>query len=229
MRGQSVLLMAALVTLLGACTTVPVGTYFADPRHTTTQKVSDSLHRAALAAGDDPARYSFALVRAEEAQVYRDADATFYVTDGLARLPNRVVDALLAHAVAHEVLEHMDKRRALSLSMSAGFAVAGIMVPGAGLADFLVNPLVVRAVSRDQVLKADAKTVEILRAMGYEAPRRTLASALQTVEAINARKMSTGGLLDTLPPLGDRLAALEPLEPLSSPLAEAQSGSGSGR
>ena len=224
MRRQETLYVAVLVLSLGACATVPRGTYFPDPKQSTTQKVSGGLHRAALAAGDDPALYSFALVKAEEAQVYRDADATLYVTDGLARLPRPIVDALLAHAVAQEVLEHMGQRRALALSMSAGFTVAGILVPGSGLADFFVNPLVVRAVSRDQVLKADAKAVEILRAMGYPAPRRTLASALQTVEAINGKQARSAGLMDTLPPLEERLAALEPLEP--PPLAEARSAPG---
>jgi len=156
---------------------VPSGTYFPDPRHALTQKVSRALHRAALAAGDDPARYSFALVRAEEAQVYADADAVFYVTDGLARLPVPVVEAVLAHEVAREALQHVGRRRALSLSTTAGFTVLGIIFPGAGLADFVVNPLLVRAFSRNQEKQADAKAVEILRAMGYAAPRRALALA----------------------------------------------------
>lgn len=212
------ILPVAVALLLAACATAPAGTYFPDPRQPLTQKVSHALYRAALAAGDDPTRYSFALVRAEEAQVYADADATFYVTDGLAHLSAPVLEAVLAHEVAHEVLRHVGKRRALSLSTTAGFTVLGIIFPGASLADFLVNPLVVRAFSRDQEKQADAKAVEILRAMGYPAPRRALALALQTLNQLNGNP-SSGGLLATHPPLAERLAALEPLEPLP-PLAE---------
>lgn len=221
MRTQRALVLLALALLLVGCAAAPKGTYFPDPRQPATQKISHALYRTALAAGDNPSRYSFALVSAEEAHVYSDADATFYVTDGLTRLPTPAVEAILAHEVAHEVLRHVGRRRALSLSMTAGFTVLGIFFPGASLADFLVNPLVVRAFSRDQEKQADAKAVEILRAMGDETPRRTLALALQTVDRVNGSKQPGDGLLATHPPLAERLAALEPLEPLPSPLAEA--------
>lgn len=207
--------------LLAGCATAPPGTYFPVPSAPDTQKVSHALYRAARAAGDNPDRYSFALVRSAEAQAYSDADATFYVTDGLARQPVHVVEAVLAHEVAHEVLGHAGKRRALSLSMHAGFTVLGIMFPGVGLADLLINPLVVRAFARDQEKEADARGVEILRAMGYEAPRRTLASALEAVEAINRNDEPKGGIWSTHPSITERLAALEPLEPTTAVLADA--------
>lgn len=220
-RRRSVLLAVVATLLLAGCATAPAGTYFPDPKQPDTQKVSHALYRTARAAGDDPTRYSFALVRADEARVYSDTAATFYVTDGLARLPVPVVEAELACEVAHEVLGHLAQRRALSLSVTAGFAALGIVFPGVGLADLLVNPLVVRAFSREQVKEADAKAVEILRAMGYESPRRTLSSALHALDALNGRTTSAGGPLATHPPLAERLAALEPLEPLPLPVAKA--------
>jgi Zn-dependent protease with chaperone function len=223
MRISRAHVLAALVLLSAGCAAAPAGTYFPDPRQPVTQKVSHALHRAALAGGDDPTRYSFALVSSDEALVYADAGATYYVTDGLARLSTPVVEAALAREVAHEVLRHVGKRRVLSLSMTAGFTALGIVFPGAGLADFVVNPLVVRVFSRDQERRADAKAVEILRGMGYEAPRRTLFLALQTVDRVNGKTPQAGGLLATHPPLAERLAALEPLEPLPPVLAETSS------
>jgi Zn-dependent protease with chaperone function len=184
-------------------------------------KVSHALYRAALAAGDSPSRYSFALVASEEANAYSAPDATFYVTDGLARLPAPVVEAILAHEVAHEVLGHAGKKRALQLSISGAFTALGILIPGVGLADFVVNPLVVRAFGRDQEKEADLKAVEILRAMGNPTPRRSLWLALQAVAEVNKEK-EPAGLLAIHPPLKARLAALEPLEPPASPLAQAQ-------
>ncbi|MFQ5828402.1 MAG: M48 family metalloprotease [Candidatus Methylomirabilia bacterium] len=207
--------------LLAGCATAPPGTYFPILSDPDTQKVSHALYRAARAAGDDPDRYSFALVRSAEAQAYSDTDATFYVTDGLAHLPAPVVEAVLAHEVAHEILGHAGKRRALSLSMRAGFTVLGILFPGVGLADLVINPLVVRAFARDQEKQADVRGVKILRVMGYEAPRRALASALETVEAINRDTEPAGGIWSTYPPTAERLAALEPLEPATAVVAEA--------
>ena len=72
-----------------------------------------------------------------------------------ARQPQPTIDALVAQKVAHEVLGHAGQRRTLSLSVTAGFVAVGIAVPGLGLLDLLVNPLVVRAFTREQHDTAD--------------------------------------------------------------------------
>jgi Zn-dependent protease with chaperone function len=132
----------------------------------------------------------------------------------------------VAHEVAHEVLGHVGTRRKLSLSLTASFGVLGLFAPGAGLLDFVVNPLVVRSYGRYQEMQADQKAVEILRAMGYRAPRRALATALETLAAHTPKEREgLEGLLATHPALDDRLAALEPLEapaPPVKPLARAK-------
>jgi Zn-dependent protease with chaperone function len=205
----------ALAAALGGCTTVPPGAYYPLPADPSTALVARILHRAALAAGDDPARYSFAFVKSPVPMVLSDEEASLYVTEGLARLPVPVIEALMAHEVAHEVLGHVGTRRALALSMTVGFTALGALFPGAGLADLIVSPVAVRAFTRRQVLEADRKAVEILRAMGHAAPRRALATALKTAATTGPRpRDGLGGLLRALPPLEERLAALEPLEPV---------------
>jgi hypothetical protein len=82
-----------------------------------------------------------------------------------------------------------------------------------------VNPLIVRAFTRDQVIAADLRAIEIIREMGHERPRRTLITALRAVEATNGAR--PGGLLATVPPLADRVAAIGPAEP-SAELAQQQ-------
>lgn len=207
---RSLALLLVLALALGACASHPDGAYYPTPRTPATVTVADALHRAALAAGDDPARYSFALVKTDEVTAFAADDATFYFSEGLARQPARMVDALVAQKVAHELLGHAGKRRTLSLSVSAGFTVLGIAIPGLSLLDFLVNPLLVRAFTREQELDADQRALEILRGMGHEAPRRTLVAALRTAGSVNGPVK--GGLLATEPDLDDRLARLEPLE-----------------
>ncbi len=220
-RGARDLVVVGTILVLAGCAGVPRDTYFPSLTDPDTLKVSHALYKAAAAAGDDPAHYSFAMVASPQVQAWSAEHATFYVTDGLARMPVHVVEPLIAHEVAHEVLGHLGKKQALSLSITAGFAVLGVFVPGASLADLVVNPLVARAYSRDHELEADARAVEILHAMGYQAPRRALWLALQAADARNGRVKEQGGVLATHPSLADRLAALQPLEPPASPLAEA--------
>lgn len=199
--------------LLSACATAPEGTYYASPADPTTVRMAHILHRAAIAGGDDPQRYGFAFIKSPTAAAYSDEDATFYFTDGLMRQPTPTIEAVVAHEVAHEVLGHVGTRRKLSLSLTASFGALGLFAPGAGLLDFVVNPLVVRAFSRYQEMQADQKAVEILRAMGYREPRRTLAIALESLAAYTPREREgLEGLLATHPSLDERLAALEPLE-----------------
>jgi len=220
-RGRRGLAIVGAILLLAGCASVPSGTYLPSLTDPDALKVSNALYKAAQAAGDEPSRYSFALVKSPQAQAWTAEDATFYVTDGLARMPVHIVEPLIAHEVAHELLGHLGQKQALSLSITAGFAILGILVPGASLADFVVNPLVVRAYSREHELQADTRAVEILRAMGYQAPRRALSLALQAADARNGKIREQGGVLATHPKMTERLAALQPLETPASPLAEA--------
>jgi Zn-dependent protease with chaperone function len=209
-------LALVLSVLAAGCASTPAGTYFPPPNSPATLRAAESLRRAAHAAGDDASRYSFGFIGSPTAAAYSDEEGTFYVTDGLMRLPQPVVDAMIAHEVAHEVLGHMGTRRALALTLTATFSAGGVLVPGVGLADYLVSPLAVRAFSRRQEMAADAKAVEMLWDMGYRSPRRTLAEALRAVDAVAPKpKEGLTGLFDPKPSLEDRLTALEPLEPPS--------------
>ena len=208
---RRVLALTVLLVLAPACAAIPERAYFPSPSDPETRALSNALWRAAGAAGDDPTRYSFAMLDSRDVSAYTADDAIFYFSKGLARQPRPVVEALVAHEVAHELLGHAGRRRALALSLAAGFTVLGVVVPGLGLLDLLVHPLIVRAYTRDQEIAADLKAAELLRAMGYEAPRRTLAGALREAAKINGPPR--GGWLAAEPDLVDRLAALEPLEP----------------
>ncbi len=222
MKIRAVLVTLALAMLVAGCASVPPGAYFPPPSDPATGRVAHVLHRAAVAAGDDPTRYSFAFVKTPAAAAFSDEDAIFYFTEGLAAQPLPVVEAVVAHEVAHEVLGHIGTRRALSLSITAGFTLLGIVAPGVSLLDFVANPVAVRAFSRRQELEADRKAVEILSAMGHAAPRRSLASALSAISRVSPRpKEDLGGLLASHPSLDERLAALEPLEAPVPPVASA--------
>lgn len=219
MKTRGLVTAALAAVTLAACATAPDGTYFARPADPSTPRLAQILSRAAVAGGDDPARYGFAFIKSPTAAAYSDEDAVFYFTDGLMRQPTPTIEAVVAHEVAHEVMGHVGTRRKLSLSLTASFGTLGIFAPGVGLLDFVINPLVVRAFGRYQEMQADQKAVEILRAMGHPAPRRSLATALEAIAAHTPREREgLEGLLATHPTIDDRLAALIPLEPAPKPV-----------
>ncbi len=212
--------LVGLAILAAGCAGLPAGTYYPAPGDPNTLRVANVLYRAAVAAGDDPARYSFALIKTRHPAAFTDEDATFYISDGLAQMPMPVLEAVIAHEVAHDLLDHVGTRRRMAIGMTSGFGAAGFFVPGVGLLDFRVNPLVVRAFPRKQELEADQRAVEILRAIGRPRLRRSLAEALSAVDEVPVRSQEGGGgAIDIRPALKGRPSALEPLEPV--PAADA--------
>jgi len=215
MRRSAALPLLVLAVLAAGCAGLPAGTYYPTPGDPNSLRVANLLHRAAVAAGDDPARYSFALIKTRHPTAFTDEEATFYISDGLAEMPMPVLQAVIAHEVDHEVLDHVGTRRRMAVGMTGGFSAAGFFLPGTELLDLMVNPLVVRAFSRKQELEADRRAVEILRDMGDPTPRRSLADALSAVDAAPVKSQDGGGrALDTRPTLQARHSALEPLEPV---------------
>jgi Zn-dependent protease with chaperone function len=211
MRGLSAFVIA--LVMLSGCATFPDHAYYPNPADADTRVLAQALYRAARAASEDARRYSFAMVRTAEVRAYTGDDATFYFSEGLARQSGGVIDALVAHEVAHELLDHVGRRRALSLSVTGGFTVLGLVLPGLSALDLVANPLIVRAYTRDQEISADRKAVEVLRDMGYATPRRALAEALRAAAALN--DAADRGPFAPEPELRERLAALEPLEPVA--------------
>lgn len=214
LRSIGLLLVVILATTACAVlpTPIPEQAYSPNTTDPRTKRLSEVLYRAAVGAGEDPGRYSFAMLKTSTVTAVAADEGVFYFSEGLASQTPAHIDAFVAQEVAHDVLGHADTRRTLSLGVSGGFAVIGFVVPGLGLMDFLVNPIIVRAFTRDQTFDADQKAVEILRAMGHTTPRRTLAAALKAAAALNGPSTALP-LLTTEPDLDERLAALEPLEP----------------
>src|SRR2546428_5205668 len=115
-----------------ACATPPDAPYYPPPKEPRTVTLSHTLYRAAQAAGDDPERYSFALIQTDAVTAFAADDATFYFSEGLARRPQADLCALVAQKGAHEVLGPAGARRTLSLRVTAGVVGLGALPPGLG-------------------------------------------------------------------------------------------------
>jgi hypothetical protein len=183
--------------------------------------VALALIRAGKAAGEKVETFKMGMIRSQTINAANAGAGVFYFTNGLAAESREVVDAVVAHEVAHEALGHVGTKIITSVVISTVFAVLNAQFPGVGYADQIVNPLVVHTFSRAQELEADRKAVEILGKMGYREPARTMCEALTLLRDRYGRL--GGGLFATHPNIEDRIAEVAKLQPPApSPLMTAR-------
>ncbi len=212
-----VLTLCGAIVLTACGLTFPKGAYEPKPFTAQYQRLSRSLAQAAIAVGEQPDRYKFGFIRSWEVNAANAGAGTFYFTDGLAAQPQEVIDGVVAHEVAHEVLGHVGRQIATSFAVSTLFAVGGAFVPGLQYADYAVNPLVTRAFGRTQELDADRKAIEILRKMGHTEPERVMLGVLSQLK--DRYGAAGGGLLATHPNIDERIAEIAKLRPGVTALA----------
>ncbi|OPY77008.1 MAG: Metalloprotease LoiP precursor [Syntrophorhabdus sp. PtaU1.Bin153] len=92
-----------------------------------------------------------------------------YFTQGMINaLSPGELDCVLGHEIAHIELGHWEKAMGVSTGTSLALTIAGLFVPGAGYADYIVNPLVTSGFSRSQEVEADLYSVRLMKlGLGY--------------------------------------------------------------
>jgi len=134
------------------------------------------------------------------------------VTKGL--LDNFTDDELtfiLCHEFAHIKFQHWEKNYAAAQGITTGFRVLNILIPGAGLGNLIVNPLITRAYSRSQELEADAEAVQSGNMLGLSPDIYVDAlKKLREIAIANGFKDSDRtGILDTHPNLKERISKIK--------------------
>ncbi len=114
---------------------------------------------------------------------------------------------IMFHENAHVKYSHAGKNMASSYATSAVFTIANIFLPGVGYADYVVNPMITTAYSREQELEADRDAVEM--GAGMSIPAAKYISALNKLKqyAVEKRIGDTErtGLFDTHPNIEYRI------------------------
>lgn len=129
----------------------------------------------------------------------------FFVTKGLLDKGNDgQVLAILAHEVAHDDLNHVEKAQVRGAAAGIGIAILDQIFPGSGVITPVAGTLVLAKYSRDQEYAADAHGAELLQRTGQRKAlmAETLTWLMQTEGA------SSGGFFATHPGTTDRIAAL---------------------
>ena len=111
----------------------------------------------------------------------------------------------VAHELAHYKLSHLGKRKAASYVTTALMLGLNMVVPGAGLLNLGLNPMVTSGYSRSQELEADSEAVKFMDKQGVEGARGKYIEALRWIYVGSNPKT---GLMATHPQLEDRIGNL---------------------
>ena len=137
---------------------------------------------------------------------------TLVITKGLLdRFSDEEVTFVLCHEIAHVKLAHWEKNYLASQGINAAFQVLNVFIPGAGLGNLVLNPVVTRAYSRSQEVDADKEAVKMGINMNLSpAIYINTLSKLQRIAVENGfQESDRTGILDTHPNLNERISIIE--------------------
>src|SRR3989454_9043110 len=133
----------------------------------------------------------------------------FLVTTGLLKKANDdQLRAVLAHELAHQDLNHVQKTQTLGAGLNIGMIILDQIVPGSGNLTPIAGELLLRKYTRSEEYAADKHGVQLLQRAGFNGKQMmadTLTWLMQTSGG------SGGGFFATHPGTTDRIAAVKAL------------------
>jgi predicted Zn-dependent protease len=174
-------------------------------------KMARSFVTMAQAAGLDPFSIGVVILVSDEVNALTFGEGTFVLFEGLSKVPDTVLDGIMAHEMAHALLGHSlrsaDKANTIAQWTSALGVLAGVDEDGARQAVSWTLGVAMPSHSREQELEADRTAVSILQAGGYgtAAPSAMLNTLMWMRDNT---EMTKSGFFSTHPSLEERIQHL---------------------
>jgi metalloprotease len=135
----------------------------------------------------------------------------FLVTSGLMQKANdRQLQAVLAHELAHQDLNHVQKAQTLGTGLSIGMILLDQIIPGSGNLTPIAGELLLRKYSRGEEYAADKHGVQLLQRAGYPG-KQMMAETLTWLMSSTGGSSGKTSFLATHPGTTDRIAAVNAL------------------
>ena len=134
----------------------------------------------------------------------------FLITTGLLKQANDTqLQSVLAHELAHQDLNHVQKTQTLGTGLSIGMVLLDQIIPGSGSIAPIAGELLLRKYSRNEEYAADKHGVQLLQRAGY--PGKQMMSDTLSWLMQSSGGSSGGGFLATHPGTTDRVSAVKAL------------------
>ena len=135
----------------------------------------------------------------------------FLVTTGLLQKANDdQLRAVLAHELAHQDLNHVQKTQTLGTGLSIGMIILDQIIPGSGNLAPIAGELLLRKYTRSEEYAADKHGVQLLQRAGYPG-KKLMADTLSWLMSSSGASNSKTSFLSTHPGTTDRIAAVNAL------------------
>jgi predicted Zn-dependent protease len=186
-----------------------------DVDHPDDHRLATSLLRLSEIAGLTRQEVRAVVVVSKQVNAANLGPTQFALFEGLYRVSDESLDAIMAHEVAHAQLGHVEaiEHRAKTIDRATRIVGALVGVDSEGRDEVAGWALgaALPSFSREQELEADARAVDLLRQSGYgsRAPS-VMCSALEDLRALDGGEDSDG-FWSTHPSTDDRLQRIRAL------------------
>ena len=134
----------------------------------------------------------------------------FLVTTGLLKQANDTqLQSVLAHEIAHQDLNHVQKAQNLGTGLNIGMVLLDQIIPGSGALTPIAGELLLRKYTRTEEYAADKHGVQLLQRAGM--PGKQMMADTLTWLMQSSGGSSGGGFLATHPGTTDRVTAVKAL------------------
>jgi len=135
----------------------------------------------------------------------------FLVTTGLLQKANDdQLRAVLAHELAHQDLNHVQKAQTLGTGLQIGMILLDQIIPGSGAVAPIAGELLLRKYTRTEEYAADKHGVELLQRAGHPG-KKMMADTLNWLMTSSGASSGKTSFLSTHPGTTDRIAAVNAL------------------
>jgi hypothetical protein len=197
-----------------------------DPDNNEDARLVTSLIKLARVAGMDLDKIRVAIAVDPHINAMTIGTDTFVLCEGLDKLTDEALDAVMAHEVGHAIKDHSDRSSKMVNTVNKVARIAGALVGAEEdtkdeVASWAVD-VAFAPYSQGQELEADRVGVEFLKEAGY--PLNAVEVMCAALDAIAKQERDTGGgFLSTHPSIPARIDAIRKnSQNITGPLSENQ-------
>ncbi len=158
-----------------------------------------------------PSQVKVGVMEDEAINAASAGNGEFLVTTGLLKKANDdQLRAVLAHELAHQDLNHVQKTQTLGAGLNIGMIILDQIIPGSGNLTPIAGELLLRKYTRSEEYAADKHGVQLLQRAGYPG-KKLMADTLNWLMTSSGGSSGKTSFLSTHPGTTDRIAAVNAL------------------